>query len=282
MKRLLTSVLLGAACMVAHAQTPAFQTVQDSFNSLRGNNSVWLKMDARQEVGAKAYNYTINLYWLRTLNASGDTIFKLESSAYDSTGMVRRLVGDGNTFWVYDVAANTYSTEIYWPEGAKQPSNYQVRLMEAFSRTTRGSESFLARMIQEIYAGPQATYRPWVIAPTANSMLIPEKSSAPDPMNPSEPKDDYHTAPGEEIALFWAARPSQNAHRVVAFFFDIDGSGNRNLRTIEYRDVLSNSPWRFNSFKIDVFPGVTPAAANFQFVPPTNARAIVNTRPGIG
>lgn len=283
MKRLLASVMLGSACLAACAQTPAFQTVQDSFANLRTNDSIFLRMNARNEIGSKAYNYTIDLSWLRTATKAGDTVYKLESASYDASGMIRRIVGDGRTFWVYEFPSNKYWTEIYWSEGASQPpQTYQAQLLQAFSRATRGSETFLARMIQEVYAGGQATYRPWVIADSGNSQLVGPMGSAQDPMKPNDKNAKFTAGPNEEIALFWAGRPNQAAHRCVVFFLDIDNNNVRHLKAIEHREVQSQSPFRFNSFRIDVTENFTPAANSFIFVPPQNARAIVNPRPGIG
>ncbi len=282
MKRFLALVTLGSAALAAHAQTPAFLMVQDTFSDLRTSDTVWLRMDARNEIGNKPYDYAINLYWYRGLTKSGQTVYKLESTAQDASGLIRRTVGDGRTFWVYEAPSNTYSSEIYWPEGANQPATYQSQLLEAFSRSTRGSESYLARLIQEVYGSQQATYRPWVIADAGNSVLTGPSAQAQDPMNPNDPNAVYTTGPNEDLAIFWAARPNQAAHRCIAFRFTIDQFQKRHLAEIEYRNIQSTTPWRFDSYTIQVTAGVAPAASNFIFVPPQNARAIVTTRPGIG
>ncbi|MBX3117794.1 MAG: hypothetical protein KF784_01930 [Fimbriimonadaceae bacterium] len=282
MKRLLATVMMGSACIFACAQTPAFQTVQDSFVNLRSNDSLLLRMNARNEIGKKVYTYNIDLSWLRGVTKTGDVVYQLESVSSDASGMIRRIVGDSRTFWVYEAPSNTYWTEIYWKEGSSQPATYQSQLMQAFSRATRGSESFLARMIQEVYAGAQAAYRPWVIADSGNSRLVGPSSRTSDPMNPNDPNADFVTGPNQEIALFWAAAQNQLAHRCVVFFLDIDNNNVRHLKAIEHRDIQSQSPFRFNSFRIDVTESPNIPAGTFNFVPPQNARAIVNTRPGIG
>jgi len=241
------------------------QQILNAYVAMQNDSPFQLQMSGTETVNKTVRNFSAVLYW----NTGVDPRSGLRSKAYvelddydNSTKtpvLLHRYVGDGKNLWAYDLTRNTFSANFYSYIGATPYANYPgtdaPRLLGELVNVTKGSSSYLVRLMQEINPGGTSTYSTW--APGYPPGEPPTDPPTQDPLVPSR---IYATGSTEEFVLYsYPIVP--NPTRSVAFQIDNLGTPvqpNWRLTEIYFAD---KTPTRFLQWTItitdpyDVFGG---------------------------
>jgi hypothetical protein len=98
--------------------------------------------------------------------------------------------------------------------------------------------------------------------------------------DPLVPTRYYAATDAVDYAHFWFGNPVKKS---LAFEFSLIGAAGRELKTIYFAEASTLSGTaRLVEWRADLNLNFVPAANNFIFIPPANARILVGPRPGIG
>lgn len=170
MKRSIPILLIGLASCVAPAQGILFEDqtglaleqIHEAYIGLANQRSLRFKIDVTESqsllnsrrgtiVGSVVFDspQQRNILRLEVLEYSGHQI--------EVKKLLRRIVADGNRFYVYDAVANSYSVAAY----AGENRNRQFfNLLE--KAAGNGPLSLFSRLTTQVYAGPYPTFRNWI------------------------------------------------------------------------------------------------------------------------
>lgn len=259
--------------LLAQVTDPATQAVKWAFQTFGANSSVRVRLDGTETIGTSTIPVVGELYWNRSYDANGQPVAKMEYTEYRDGFLVQRSVGDGTTFYCYSPFKNEYWVANYGSHGPFNPARYLANLVDDATAGMKGSATYLGRLLREVYV--VNGYRAWI--PGAQEMLLTD--GQPPVADPVVGSRTYAAGPNTEYGLFWFGKP---ARKSLAFQFDVNGS-TRDLKAIFFAEAssLQGTP-RLVEWRADIYTNVVPAANNFVFIPPANARIIVGPRPSIG
>lgn len=263
-------MLAGLSCLVAgQALAQADALVQNGLTWLRTQPSVWIRVDGVDDY-IQSHSFTTDTFWYQTVQPSGPLI-KLESTEYRDGRLIRRIVGDGNTLWAFDPLRNEYSAKVYGSLTGGQNQNLLRDLLTGFGSHATGNLASSARLVRETYGGGAALFRPWVIGSQSWALMDPQFMN--DPIVGT--KWTYRASPARQFAVYYVAGPPAKS---LSFQFDQNSKSGAweltNVYGAESSTVAGKD--RLVYWHMTITP-VLPATANFEFVPPANARPVVRS-----
>lgn len=262
--------LVGFCCLAAcQAFGQADTLVQNGLTWLRSQPSLWVRVDGVDDY-IQGNTFSADTFWYQSFQTGGPTA-KLESTEYRNGRLIRRIVGDGNTLWAYDPLRNEYSAKVYGSLTGNQNQNLLRDLLTGFSSHATGNLASSARLVRETYGGGAALFRSWLTGGQSWALADPQFMN--DPVVGS--KWVYRASPVRQFAVYYL--PGTPA-RSLSFQLDQNGkSGAWELTNIYGADASSVAGKdRLVYWHMTITP-VLPATANFEFVPPANARPIVRS-----
>ncbi len=159
------------AFSVAYAQQPSDPNevrIYNAYTQLAAQGPTLYRLQGAITVGSANDTITTDMYWSATVS-NGQPLTNVELLEYKNNVLQRRLVGDGNTLWIYDISHKTYSAVPYGSFKPVQPANYNVTLAEYLDAAESGPSSYLGRLARQVYGGYAVTYTSWLpgTVPTA-------------------------------------------------------------------------------------------------------------------
>ncbi len=276
MKRTLALLALAMTPFVVSAQIPdeASVAVRDAFKTLSSSSSIRVRMSGTETIGSASIPVVGELYWSLGYEASGAPLAKVEYNEYRDGYLVQRSVGDGKTFYCYSPFKNEYWVASYGTHGPTTPARYLANLVDDLTASMKGSATYLARLLRETYV--VNGFRAWI--PGANENLLVDGEGAY--FDPLVKGRTFIATSSVEYGLFWFGNPVKKS---LAFEFALGSATGRELKRIYYAELSSvQAAPRLIEWRADLFTNFIPAATNFVFIPPANARVIVGPRPNIG
>ena len=255
---------------VATAQTPTNSIesrIYDAFVRLRANDSLYLQMTGSTAYGNSASPFQNTLLWeQKTLPMQSS---KVQLSEYSGSTLQRRIVGDGNTLWSYDLNRKEFSATIYGNFSETQGQNYNRDLLGQLNSAGRGQSAYLIRLVREAYQpSGDSTYRRWAPGYEPTLLTVPTK----DPIT----QHPYTPILGRDYIAYGTT--NLNTKRSLVFELSQDPNTLEwDLLNIYYADKSgSNSAPKWTYWVMQIVSNPTIAAGTFSTYP---AASVANWRP---
>ncbi|MEA2552809.1 MAG: hypothetical protein QOJ65_985 [Fimbriimonadaceae bacterium] len=232
---------------------PAEQTLQRAFETLRGHAGLQVTLDGTQQIGDTTTAFKTVTYWFSDIE-DGRPMTKMEMIGYVNGSETFKLVGDGVTLWTYDKLRNEYSSSRYGNYRGEHPKNYVSALLATVRSYIKGQASYPIRLLGEVYGGEGARYTSWMPGTT-----IEDNGQAIRYMLGS---------PVRRRLEFWYTNLSPS---VIINHIDFSDQ-------VSFGSSTRDIDWSMSPVSFDVMV----SAADFEFVPPPNSRAVVGVRPVTG
>jgi hypothetical protein len=220
----------------------AYDQIQEALNAFSVNRSAKfeLKITESADFWTKRYGYTEGSFLYDTLSAKPSLLFELNEfggSKLQAKTLLRRMVADGSTFYVYDVASNTYSASPYTGRD----------LFRFIAKATRSTPSTLiGKLLLQAYGGPYPSFKP--------SDWLPRAQPVPAGKNDAFATLQYGNSNiGETSVAF-------NLSSLGQILYTQRAPGN-----------MLNAPsinWELTTFRS------TGGFGNYRFAPPANAKQV--------
>lgn len=207
------------------------------------------------------------------LDTGGRPIVQLELAEYDGLTLTHRTVGDGIVRWSYRRDRNEFRAVRYGSYQGALPLTYRESLFGNVVEASRTATTSLARLAQDVFGGEAAVFRPWL--PGASVRLISTGMTAGDTVFLER---SYAATP-----VRWYVQFAYQAHTPRTIVFELERSSETaefELRRVFFHENLTSPTPRRTEWIIAIDPMPTLAPERFRFVPPANARPIVDARDG--
>lgn len=267
MSRLLALSLcaLGAIAPTLSAGQTARETLAQVLTNLRAERTLFARLAGREVRHGKGVDLLSDL-WFRVRSEGEREIAELELRQFRDSRPTRRIVGDGVTRWAYDFARNEYSASRYGSDSGAQPERYLDRLLQRFDSLLPSPEAGLGRLLKDAYGGELARASDWLPAAEPVCLAV----ATPDPVDSSR-----MYVPTADRWYILSYRPGVR-NRSVCFEISVDPYTNvPRLTSIYGAERMADTKTVLSSWQIALQTTVIPDGANFQFLPPANARPIV-------
>ena len=157
-------------------------TFQTALSQLASNQSLFLQLTGYITFKGKSTPIVSNLSW-STSTTGTKALDQLEIQESVNGALVRRIVGDGDTLWNYDLVAHQYSATSYGGYGATRPDSYLADLLNDVNWSATGQTSYLAKLLRQIY-NSSGLYISWM--PGVRSINLPQNVPVADPVNQNQ------------------------------------------------------------------------------------------------
>ncbi|MDR3689489.1 MAG: hypothetical protein P4L46_08935 [Fimbriimonas sp.] len=247
-----------------------FQTV---FSQLASNETLFLQLNGAVNYGSKITPIISTLAW-STSTSGAKPIAQLELQEFTNGVMMKRIVGDGDTLWSYDMVAHTYSATSYGGSGSTRPTDYQQDLLSDLNWATTGQTAYLAKLLRQVYS-TTGTFISWM--PGVRSQNLPQNVPVNDPINPYQ---SYSPTANDWFYLYNGSPKRSIVFEIVP---QAQSSGLPPIDTLQniffsQVDQLGASV-RFTHWQVTPYPGVTFSTEIFQ---PFSGSQIQGWHPVVG
>lgn len=275
MKRTIASTIVFLTIGAAWAQVPGLATdaVRLAFQGLSAETSIRLQLAGSEQFGSSPKMIMSDeLYWWMNYDANGNPIAKTEFNAFHDGIQVQRAVGNGKSFYNFSPLRNEYWVTSYGTHGPVPPQRYLPNLVDDFTAAMKGSTTYLARLLREVYV--VKGFRAWI--PGGQEFLATKNDGTQ--TDPVLATRTYVPDDLTEYAMFWTGN-----RKSIVFELKLNGTSGKSLNRIFFaeRSTLSGTP-RLVEWTSDVFTNFVPAQNSFLFIPPQTAKPVVGPRPNIG
>lgn len=275
MKRTIASTIVLLSIGAAWAQVPGAATdaVRLAFKGLGAESSIRLQLAGSEQFGTSPrMTMSDELFWWMNYDANGNQIAKTEFNAFHDGIQVQRAVGNGKSFYNFSPLRNEYWVTSYGTYGPTPPQRYLPNLVDDFTAAMKGSTTYLARLLREVYV--VNGFRAWI---PGGQEFLATKNDGPQ-TDPVIATRIYTADDTTEYAMFWTGN-----RKSIVFELKLTGATGKSLNRIFFaeRSTLSGTP-RLVEWTADVFTNFVPASNSFLFIPPQTAKPVVGPRPNIG
>ena len=154
-------------------------TIQAALSQLAFNQSVFIQQTGIIAYRGKTTPFSANLSWAVDLSGT-NPITRLELQEIQNNVLVRRIVGDGENLWTYDLVEHTYSATNYGGYASSRPDGYQQNLLNYLSASARGQSSYVAKLLRQTF-NQSSPYSSW--APGTRCTALVQDQVTYDPIN---------------------------------------------------------------------------------------------------
>lgn len=221
----------------------AFEQIRQAYYGLSQQRSFSFTIDITEskDFANKRYRQMRGAIVLDSVQQSNVLKFELSEyfgNAVQPGGLMRRIVADGNNFYVYDARANTYQVAKYSGDQRRR------RFFQLLSKATAdGPSSLVGRLVNEVYGGEYPRVTNWI------------------------PRSRPQPAGNRESTTFFIRQNQDGGETSIAFYSPLmrimytDRAG-QNVITSPYVSWTLNLNWG-NGW-----------LGNFGFKPPMNAKEV--------
>lgn len=229
---------------------PSEEPIQHAFEAYRAHGGLQATLEGTQQIGEDTTTFKTVAFWFQDIE-DGRPMSKVEIVGYVNGQMTYRFVGDGTTAWTYDPVRNEYSSARYGNYSGAQPANYVNALFSSLKPLMRGQAGYPLRLLSESYSGEQARYTTWLPGTAVENT--------------------------GDVVRYMLGNP---VHRRLEFWYSYIAPATQ-LTKVDYFDEVSfgGTPRTINWTMKMVSFDIALDEANFKFVPPAGARAVVGVRP---
>jgi hypothetical protein len=274
-KRAATILISLIAPVAAWSQvtTPATDAVKSAFLNLMPSSSIRVSLSGTDKLGPTTTDLRGELYWWMTDSASrGAQSAKVEYANYRNGIQDQRAVGNGISFFNFSPLKNEYWVTRYGSFSDTQPDRYMVNLADDFTSAMKGSTTYLARLVREVYV--VGGFRAWI--PGGQEQLVIDQQTVTDPVVSTR---TYVGTPDTEYAMFWIGSPAKKS---IVFELTAGNAGWGITRIYFAEKSILGGQSRLVDWTADVNTDFVPATNDFVFVPPVSAKPVIGPRPNIG
>jgi len=155
----LTALALGLAALQTQTQTatpdPNDPVFQNAWSQLAQEQQLYLQLAGTVTYHGKQTVLGTDLYWSSTVSGTGataSTTYQVDIESHTNGVLTKRIVGDGNTLWSYDMLLHQYSATSYGgTPGLARPTNYLLNLLESLNLLTMSNDAYLTKLLRQIY-----------------------------------------------------------------------------------------------------------------------------------
>ena len=172
-------------------------TFQKVLSQLSSSTSLFVQITGSTTYRGKSTPITSSLSW-STNNDGTKQVIQVELQEFVNNILVKRIVGDGDTLWIYNLPAHEYSAMSYGGSGKVRPDGYQLHLLDDLSWATTGQSAYLAKFLKQTFNNG-GTYSSWM--PGIDSQGLPQGATSYDPINSNityipNPTDNFYLYDG--------------------------------------------------------------------------------------
>jgi len=139
----------------------ADDTLQTAYDNLRGEQWASFQLLGTDTVGVQVSPLEVDANWSSPVGVP-NPLTQLSLESLRSNVQYDFWVADGTQLWRYADDANQYQAATYGAFAGATPPNYVDSLLQSLVAESRGPALYVSRLLRDVYAGPQATYKSWV------------------------------------------------------------------------------------------------------------------------
>lgn len=158
-----TAIMLSIAATASAGDDEA--AINGAFSLLRSNSVLHLRLTGTLTKANATREVQADAFFLQEPGALGLAKVELLEQMRDADGnwrVVNRVVGDGVNLYRYNFRTQEASSVQYGSPVGDIPTDYSARLFRSFSTTPSAIDAFFPRLIKEIAAGSESSYRNWM------------------------------------------------------------------------------------------------------------------------
>ena len=251
---------------------PNYGTLQSAVAGL-ASPTLFLQLNGSINYKNKTTPLVSNLSWSTSLDGTTVT-YQVDLESWVNGVLVKRVVGDGNTLWSYDLSVHQYSATPYGgTPGYARPDTYLGDLLNDVNWAASGSDAYLTKLLRQVFSSSTPTYTSWM--PGVTSVMLQQDYPVYDPVNSAvtyfpTPTDNfyvYNNAPKRSIAFEVAAGLTSNQNSQPV-------SGLQNIYFNQVEVIARNE--RLTQWTITPYLGLTFSADIFK---PYTGKQIQGWRP---
>jgi hypothetical protein len=251
----LTLTLLALQPFQGAIADPNDSTLKSALSQLQLQPTLYLQLNGSTTYRDKVTPFVTNLYWSNSTVGTTPTL-QVDIESYVNNVLVKRIVGDGDTLWSYDLSMHQYSATSYGgTPGYVRPSTYSTDLLNDLNLLASGNDGYLTKLLRQIYTtgtptvlnptSPIANYTSWM--PGVPSSQLIQGVPVTDPVNSSvtyypSASDDYYAynaSPKRTIVFEIAPGVTANSSNQMVsglenIYFNQLETINRNSRLVQW------------------------------------------------
>ena len=200
-------------------------------NQLTANQLLFLNLTGSVSYKGRTVPIVTNVYWNASMGGANGAVLtqQVEVESWSNGALVRRITGDGNTLYSYDLIARTYSATSYGNASLTRPNLYLNALLNDLDHSVKGYDAYLVKMLRQIYLPPvdatgAAVFISWM--PTAVSYQL--QGATVDPVNrqvgytptPTESFYIYNGSPKRTIVFDMIAGSNNQPDSLQSVYFN--------------------------------------------------------------
>lgn len=276
--------LMSAQGAVADLNEPV---IQDALTKFAFNQSLFLQLNGSITYRGKVTPLVTNLYW-NTIRSGSRQTLQVDMESYSNGVLIKRIVGDGDSLFSYDLLLHQYSATLY---GSNNPTQvrrdtYQVDLLNALNLEANGNDGYLTKLLRQIFTivptaggGLASNFTSWM--PGVPTFHLLQGNPVPDTISPNV---TYYPSAGLDYYAY-----NTTPKRTIVFEIASDTTVDETGRSVNgLVNVYFNQMETINRFGRLIQWVITPysgfAFSTSQFVPYSGQdlrgwRVVVAARP---
>jgi len=269
----LTATILALFARQTAIGDPNDAVFQGALVPLSQQQTVFLQLNGSITFHGKSTPMITNLSWSNTTVGTTQNL-QVDLESYVNGVLVKRFVGDGYTFWTYDLVLHQYSATPYGgTPGLGRPTTYASDLMNDLNWAASGANGYLTKLLRQICTPPSPNWTSWM--PGVNTYQMIQGLQIPDPINPNVV---YYPSASSDYYLYNAS-PKRTIVIQIAPALSTNGGGQpvSGLQNIYFNEVemLQSYP-RLTQWVITPYSGITFAPDLFT---PYSGASVKGWRP---
>ncbi len=178
---------------------------------------------------------------------NGRQVAQMELLDYRDDQLRKRVAGDGERFWAYDLIGKVYTSTEYGT--ASYTGKEKERLFQNMLLRLKGEQTFLARLVKDAFGGSTGARSAWV---------------------PWRPNSNVSVR-GEDIVC---ASDAPTPNRLTYSLEQTPGFG-FSLKNVSYfEETRISNRVRTTQWTVSIFRDHLPEGTSWLFVPPVGSRAV--------
>lgn len=235
--------------------------ILSAFTQLSQQPSLYLQLNGTVAYRDKTTPFTSSLSYNILTGANGNLTLQVDLETYSNGVQTRRILGDGNSLWVYNFSLHQYSATSYGgTAGLARPDTYGADLLDDLNWAATGPDGYMAKLLRQVYNPGSPNYTSWM--PGVVSVQLTQGQQFYDPINPTV---YYYPSAGNNIYLYNAS-PRRTILFAIAPGTTSNGGGTpaSGLEAVFFNqsDIVAGRK-RITSWNITAYPGYNIPSGTF-------------------
>ncbi len=213
---------------------------------LATHNRLTLVLNGTENDGGKLHSFSAVLKVGFSIQ-TGRQLVQMEMLDYRDDQLRKRVAGDGERFWAYDLIGKVYTSTEYGT--VAHAGKERERLFQNMLLRLKGEQTFLARLVKDAYGGTLNASTAWM--PWRSSSTV--------------------SVQGENIVCTSTA-PSPN--RLTYSLQQTPGFGFTLMGVDYFEEARIGSKVRTTQWTVSIYRDHIPDGTSWVFIPPVGSRAV--------